>query len=107
MKTFADVVSKFIGVLDKVIPLIVTLAVVTFMWGLLKYVRAGGSEDKIKEARDYIFYGIIGLAVMVSVWGLVKIVNRTLFSRAPLNEVRDIDDDTQRLRDLDLFQRGV
>ena len=71
---FDDLVELFLDILDDVIVLIVALAVVMFIWGVLKYITAGESEDKIREGRNYIIYGIIGIFVMVSVWGLVNIL---------------------------------
>ena len=75
---FDDLVELFLDILDDVIVLIVALAVVMFIWGVLKYITAGESEDKIREGRNYIIYGIIGIFVMVSVWGLVNILVNTL-----------------------------
>jgi hypothetical protein len=61
-----------------VIPTLVTVGLVAFLFGLLRYVSAGDDEEKIKQGRNFMLYGIIGLFVMVSVWGLVAVINRTL-----------------------------
>ena len=60
-----------------VIPLIIGLAVVYFLWGVLKYVTAGGDEESKGAGRDMMIYGIIALFVMVSVWGLVGVLKGT------------------------------
>ena len=60
-----------------VIPLIIGLAVVYFLWGVLKYVTAGGAEEEKGKGRDMMIYGIIALFVMVSVWGLVGVLKGT------------------------------
>ena len=53
--------------------LIISLAVVYFLWNVFKFVASGGGEEeKRAEAQKGIIYGIIGIAVMVSVWGLVN-----------------------------------
>jgi hypothetical protein len=68
-------VIKFIGqFINWVLPLIISLTVVVFVWGIFKLVLAGDSEDARKEARGYITWGIVALFVMVSVWGLVNIL---------------------------------
>ena len=54
------------------IPLLVGLAVVYFLYGVLTYVRAGADETKRTEGRNMMIFGIIAIAVMVSVWGLVN-----------------------------------
>lgn len=52
--------------------LILSAAIVFFLWGVFQYVRAAGNEDAQKVGRSHIINGIIGIAVMVSVWGLVN-----------------------------------
>lgn len=57
---------------DGVIPIIIGLALLTFLWGVMKY---GTSRDEAtrKESIAIIINGIIVLFVMVSVWGLVAL----------------------------------
>jgi len=64
--------------IDALIPIIIGLAVLVFLWGLLSYVVAKDA-DKQKEARGVMIWGIIAIFVMVSVWGLVGILNQTIF----------------------------
>ncbi len=64
------------GLLDLLIPIIITLAVVYFFYGLAQYVTAKDESGK-QEARDTMIYGIIALFVMVSVWGLVGVIGTT------------------------------
>mgnify|MGYP001569975903 CR=1 FL=1 len=62
----------------EIIPLLILIATVVFMWGIIRYMTAGGNEDKLIDARRLMIFGIIGLAVMVSVWGLVKFIVKTV-----------------------------
>lgn len=62
---------------DAVLPVLVALGVIYFVWGVVQYV-IGDSEEAKKKGRDRIIFGIIGLAVIVSIWGLVAILNQTL-----------------------------
>jgi hypothetical protein len=71
---FKCLVSFFVGLLNDLVPLIIGLAVFLFIFGLIKYITAGGNEDTIKEARNYIIFGIVAIAVMFSIWGLVNLV---------------------------------
>ncbi len=59
--------------LNTIVPILITLAVVYFIWGVVQYVL-GSSEDAKKEGRDRMIWGLIGLAVIVSIWGLVAIL---------------------------------
>ncbi|MFW5853313.1 MAG: hypothetical protein ACOCU8_01600 [Patescibacteria group bacterium] len=64
-------------VLNPLIILLVALAFVVFLWGLLKYVSAGGNDEKLAEGGKLMVYGIVVLFVMVSAWGFVKILETT------------------------------
>jgi hypothetical protein len=66
-------VNQIIGV---IVPVLIALGVVYFIWGVISYV-IGTDEETKKSAREKIIYGIIGLAVIVAVWGLVQILTRT------------------------------
>ena len=65
-------------ILDTLVGIIIGIGVLVFLWGLIKYVTAGGDEEKRKEARNTMIYGIIAIFVMVAVWGLVAILKETL-----------------------------
>ena len=64
------------SILNSVLPVLVALGVVYFVWGVITYVIASDEEAK-KKGRDRIIFGIIGLAVIVAVWGLVRILTNT------------------------------
>ncbi|MEI6495008.1 MAG: hypothetical protein WCO03_03015 [bacterium] len=61
------------GILKPVIPLLIGLAVVLFIYGILVVTFSDGGK-KAEEGKQYMLWGIIGIFVMVSVWGLVQIV---------------------------------
>ncbi|MCC7160390.1 hypothetical protein IT399_01530 [Candidatus Nomurabacteria bacterium] len=62
--------------MNYVLPIIILLGVIYFVWGVVQYVIADTEEAKVK-GRDSIIYGIIGLTVIVAMWGLVRIVQNT------------------------------
>jgi len=64
-------------ILNMVVLLLVSFAVVFFLYGVLKYVTAGGDAEKMKEYKNMMIYGIISLFVMVSFWGIVNILRNT------------------------------
>ncbi|OHA46993.1 MAG: hypothetical protein A2541_01065 [Candidatus Taylorbacteria bacterium RIFOXYD2_FULL_36_9] len=77
-KTFADIVNNvFIaGILKPIVPLLIGLAVVLFIYGVLTLILSEGGE-KQKEGKQYMIWGIVGIFVMISVWGLVAILQDT------------------------------
>lgn len=77
--TFASVINILIRTLNLLIPLIIGLALLSFIYGLFLYIGQAGDESKRKEGLSYIVYGIIGFFVMVSVWSLIGILTGTFF----------------------------
>lgn len=65
------------SLLNKIIPVLITLGVIYFIWGIISYVF-GKSDDAKKEGKSRITYGLIGLVVIVGMWGLVAIITNTL-----------------------------
>lgn len=63
--------------LDSIPALLVGLAVILFLWGVLKYIMAG-SEGEVKEAVQMILWGLVAIFVMLSVWGLVRVLSGTI-----------------------------
>jgi hypothetical protein len=64
------------GLLKPVVPLLIGLAVVLFIYGVLVFMFSEGGEKK-EDGKKFMFWGIIGIFVMVSVWGLVAILQGT------------------------------
>jgi len=71
-----DILCRIGNILNMVIPFLVGLAVIIFVWGVILFVISDDEEAKTK-GRDRIIFGIIGLAVIIGLWGLVRIVNTT------------------------------
>lgn len=65
------------GVIQALIPIVIGLAVLVFLWGVLQYVLRSSDAGK-EEGRTFMLWGIIALFVMVSVWGLVNILRDSL-----------------------------
>jgi len=71
-----SLLCKLSQLLNSVIPVLIALGVVYFVWGVVSYVISDDEEAK-KKGRDRIIYGIIGLAVIIAMWGLVGILTNT------------------------------
>lgn len=75
-----EIIREILGTL---VPIIVGLALVVFLWGVLRYVIAGADKEGKEQGRNFMIWGIIGLTVMVSIWGLVALVKNTFFESSP------------------------
>jgi len=60
------------------VPIIIGLAVLLFIWGVIGYIRNADNEKERTNARRFIVFGLIAIFVMVSVWGLVNIILNSL-----------------------------
>ncbi len=74
--TAEAIVCRIGNILNTIIPILVVLGVVYFVWGVVTYVISNDEEAK-KAGKDRMIYGIIGLVVIVAMWGLVGIVTKT------------------------------
>lgn len=69
------------NILNTIIPLLMVIATIVFLWGVIQYVISA-DEEKRKQGRSLMIYGIIGLFVMVAVWGIVAVLESTFVNRA-------------------------
>ncbi len=75
-QNLGDILCKISKLINTVIPVLLALGVLYFVWGVVQYVMASEEEAK-KKGRDRMIFGIIGLVVIVSMWGLVGILINT------------------------------
>ena len=58
--------------LNGIIGIIITIAIIVFFWGLVRYLTDVGEEKH--KGLIMMFYGLIALFVMVSVWGIIHLL---------------------------------
>ncbi len=61
--------------LNALIGLFITLAIVVFFWGLIRYVLAAGEAKA--EGLQIMLWGVIAIFVMVSIWGIIRLLQNT------------------------------
>jgi succinate dehydrogenase/fumarate reductase cytochrome b subunit len=59
--------------LDQLVVFLIALAVVWFIWNVIRYTMSS-DEEKKSAAKSQMIWGIIAIAVIVSVWGLVAVL---------------------------------
>lgn len=74
VNNLGDLATFFLGILNSLIPILIGIALVFFLYGLLRYVLMGANEDVRGEAVWYMVLGIVGLTIMVGIWGIVNIL---------------------------------
>lgn len=69
-----NLLGKVQNLIQMVIPILIGLALLAFLWGILNYLFSKNKD----EAKTFMIWGIIALFVMTSVWGLVSILRNTI-----------------------------
>ena len=70
---FSKLIRGATTLLKDVLIFLISLAVVWFIWNVVKYAMSS-EEDGKEKAKSQMINGIIAIAVIVSVWGLVAIL---------------------------------
>jgi uncharacterized membrane protein len=70
------IITTINQLLSLAIPILITLAVVYFIWGVIQYTVSTDEEAK-KGARGKIIQGLIGLFVIIAFWGIVRLITTT------------------------------
>jgi uncharacterized membrane protein YecN with MAPEG domain len=73
--TLLDTLALANTFLNALIGLFITLAIVVFFWGLIRYLTTQG-EDKA-AGLNIMFMGVIAIFVMVSIWGIIRLLQST------------------------------
>jgi mannose/fructose/N-acetylgalactosamine-specific phosphotransferase system component IID len=76
IQSFGDALCRISQILGAVVPVLIALAVVYFVWGVVSFMISADEEQKTK-GREKIIYGIVGFAVIIGLWGLVHILTNT------------------------------
>ena len=60
------------------------LCVLLLLYGIFRFINAGGDEKRLTEAKQLVLWGVIALFVSVSFWGLVNVLLATFFTASDL-----------------------
>ena len=73
----SSVIGRITNILNIFVPFLVGLAVLLIIYGIVGYISQAADEEKRKEAKNFVMWGIIAVFVMISIWGLVNILVNT------------------------------
>lgn len=74
-----ELICSAMELVNPVIALLTGLAVVFFVWNVLRFIMSAGDEKGRATAKNGIIYGVIGLFVLFSFWGLVELLRASVF----------------------------
>ncbi|MCC7500237.1 hypothetical protein IT396_00260 [Candidatus Nomurabacteria bacterium] len=84
------VVRQIIGSINVVIPVLITIALVFFLWGILRYVYKVGNAHSKESDRQIFLWGLLALFCMVSVWGIVATLCLQFFGDRNCQNVQNV-----------------
>lgn len=74
-----DLICSAMELVNPVIALLTGLAVVFFVWNVLRFIMSAGDAKGRETAKNGIIYGVVGLFVLFSFWGLVELLRKSVF----------------------------
>lgn len=80
-QTFRDIADIVVTFLTSLFPLLVSVALLAFLWGLIKFIAQADNDIARKEGKEVMVWGVVALFVMVSIWGIVAFVQQALFDK--------------------------
>jgi hypothetical protein len=76
---FKSLVNWFNSIISTLIPFLMGIALIGFIWGIIKYVLHADNEKARKEGKDLMLYGVIAFAVVMSIWTIALFIKDVLF----------------------------
>ncbi len=74
-KGLSGVIETLTNLANSIYGLILTLIIIAFAWGVLKFVFQSGDDQK--KGKDMMIWSIIAITVLFSIWGIVNLFTNT------------------------------
>ena len=73
---FQDLLANILGFTNTVlIPFIIGIGFLTFVYGMFQYFIAGGANDEKKEAgKSLMIYATLGFVLIIVFWGVINLL---------------------------------
>lgn len=91
---FGDFLGNIIGFVNAVvIPFIIGIGFLFFVWGMFKFFIAGGANDEAKEqGKSLMVYATLGFVLIVIFWGVVNLLASSIgFDDGTAPTVRNVE----------------
>jgi predicted permease len=73
--TFESIVENSISqIVTYIVTILSAACVVIFIWGVVKYLFKGDSDEARQKGRRLMIWGIIALFVIFGIWGILEIL---------------------------------
>ncbi len=71
------------AILFPLMTLLVSVALLVFLWGAFEYVSNADSDEAQTKGKSHMLFGIIGLLIIISAYGILKIAAGTFGVNVP------------------------
>ena len=68
-------------VLNFVAAIVMTIALIMLLWSAILYLTAGGSEERVGRAKNYLIYAIVGIVVAILAFSVQPFLQTVLQGR--------------------------
>lgn len=76
LQTLMENILIFIN--DFLIPFIIAIGFLVFVWGMFQYFIAGGANDDAKEkGKSLMIYATLGFVLIIVFWGIVNLLTQS------------------------------
>ncbi len=83
--TLQNTLNEVNSLVSFIIPLLLSLAVLMFFWGLVKYIANASDEAAKESGKTLMIWGMVAIFVMVAFWGIIGYVQQTLGLSGTIN----------------------
>lgn len=79
---YADTLDELLfkinkNILNPLIEMAFVIALVVFLFGLMEFLRGANSEEKRRDGKQHMLWGVVGLLIMLTVYGLITLLMAT------------------------------
>jgi hypothetical protein len=89
-ETAIDIIDKIVEIIATIIPYMISLGALIFIWGMFNYLRTENVEKKA-EASTYIAWGVFLLFIMIFMWAIVIMLGDSLKINNPEPGIQKIN----------------
>ena len=74
-QNFTGVIGYILSIVQILNPLLFIVALLTFFWGLSKFILSSGNAVEVQKGKSYMLWGILVLFILLSFMAIIKLVS--------------------------------
>jgi len=71
-------IETLICLVSSLVPLLVSIAILVFFWGMVKFIAHADDEKAVTEGRQLMIWGLVGIFVIIALWSIVGYIQESL-----------------------------